>query len=53
MEKATRTGAVGMNGCGIARVRLASAQAQTAAIRTGAMANADTNDVSLKGGNHE
>ena len=35
MEKATRTRAVGMNGCGIARVRLAAAQAQIAARRAG------------------
>ena len=51
MEKQTKTRAVGMNGSGIARVRLATAQAQIAARRV--MANADTNDVSLKGGNHE
>jgi len=34
MKKQITTG-VGLNGCGIARVRLAAAQAQIAAIRAG------------------
>ena len=38
MKKPTKTRAVGINGCGIARVRLAAAQAQIAAIRAGASA---------------
>ena len=36
MKKPTTT-AVGLNGCGIARVRLAAAQAQIAAIRANVM----------------
>nr|DAY21086.1 MAG TPA: hypothetical protein [Caudoviricetes sp.] len=39
MKKQTTTG-VGLNGCGIARVKLAAAQAQIAAMRAGVMPNA-------------
>ena len=39
MKKQITTG-IGLNGCGIARVRLAAAQAQIAAMRAGVMPTA-------------